>query len=156
MKKLDECKETATGKRFSRKEEGKTFSLQSDLDFHCEIVDIDHCVLKHDSIRRCDWLFLVPKKENQHLKNQKSRAFFVELKGTEINGACEQLFNAIDRTKSQILNFEIEARVVGTRGFQPELKNTEYYRKVKRIIRKDIEFCKAHKGNNFTHIERIE
>ena len=156
MKKLNECKDKKSGTSFARTEKRATFVLQSEKNFYCEVVDIDHCVLEGVKIRRCDWLFLVPKKENPKLKTKKPKAYYIELKGDAINEACEQLYHAIDKTKSQIPDFEIETRVVGTKGIQPEILNSEYYRKVKRITKKDIEFCKVHKGNDFTHIENIQ
>jgi len=155
MKNLNECKETGNNNRFSRTEKGKTFVLQSDRHFHCDVVDIDGCVLKDLSIKKCDWLFLVPKSVNLGLKSKRSKAYYIELKGIDISDVCEQLYNAIDKTKRQIPDFEIEARVVGPKGIQPEIFNSRYYRKVKRIIKKDIQFCKVHKGNNFTHVEKI-
>jgi hypothetical protein len=158
MKNLNDCKEIKRGKTFSKSEQGKTFVLCSDNEFDCHIVDIDHCVFEtSDAIRRCDLLFLVPvnKKENLHMKNENSKAFYVELKGGDVKSGCEQLFKAIDRTKSQISNFDFNAMVVGTAGWQPEILNNEYYRKVKRLIKKDIQFRKVHKANKFTHTEII-
>jgi len=152
MKNLNDCKETGTGESFSKTEKRKTFVLQSNKKFACEVVDIDDCVLKEEEIRKCDWLFLVPNKDGI---TNKPKAYYVELKGINIDEACEQLYNAIDRTKNQIPNFEIEARVISPKGPQPEITNSTYYRKVRRIIKKDIEFCKVHKGNNFTHVEKI-
>ena len=158
MKHINECKITGDNKRFSKSEEGITFALQSEIEFHCEIVDIEKCVLKDEMIgnmmiKKCDWLFLVPKKENPHLL--KPKAFYVELKGTNISEACEQLYHSIDKTKSQIANYDIEARVIGTKGAQPNIKNSTYYRKVKRLLKKEIEFCKVHIKNNYTHTEFI-
>ena len=158
MRNLNECKESDSNNNFRKSEENKSFVLRSDLNFYCEIVYIEKCVLKDEMIggemiKKCDWLFLVPKKENTHLK--KAFAYYIELKGVNIKDACEQLYNSIDRTKHQISNFEIEARVISTVGKQPEILNNEYYRKVKRIIKKDIKFCKVHKGNKFTHVETI-
>ena len=152
MKQLNDCIDKGSNTHFSRTEKGKTFSLQSDKQFECKIVDVDHCVFKNVDVRRCDWLFLVPKKDTII---KQSKAYYIELKGINIDDACEQLYHAIDRTKSQIPNLEIEARVVSIKGMQPEIMNSGYYKKVRKIIRKDIGFCKVHRQNKFTHIETI-
>ncbi|MCD6012586.1 MAG: hypothetical protein K0Q79_2448 [Flavipsychrobacter sp.] len=156
MKALNECVDNESGNKiiFSKKEKGKTFALKlnSNETFACEVIDVDKCVFKDVEIRRSDWLFLVPNKDKV---TNRAKAFFIELKGNNIDEASEQLYNAIDRMKGQIHNFDIEARVVSPRGPQPAIQNSGYYKKVRKIIKKDIEFCKVHKGNNFTHIENI-
>jgi hypothetical protein len=153
MKAFDECSVSNSGSIFSKSEKNKAFVLQSDVEFVCEIVDIDGCLLKKHEIRKCDWLFLVP---NVDKVIKRPKAYYVELKGINIDDACEQLFNAIDNTKKNIPNYDIEARVVSVKGAQPEILNSENYRKVKRLIKKNIEFCKVHKGNRFTHVETLK
>jgi hypothetical protein len=155
MKSLNSCIDIGSGVdvAFSKNEKGKTFTLKSKSNeaFGCKLIDIDGCVFGDDEIKRSDWLFLVEDRKFV----AKPRAYYVELKGINIDEASEQLYNAIDRTKSQIPNFDIEARVVSPKGSQPEIINSEYYRKVKRLIKKEIEFCKVHKKNRFTHVEKI-
>lgn len=150
MKVIADCIDGKSGNdtTFSKMEKGITFALSSknNQKFKCNIIDVDKCVFGNEQIRRCDWLFLAP---------DQRKAFYVELKGINIDEASEQIFNAIDRTKVQIAGYEIEARVVSTKGQQPEIIDSGYYRKVKRLIRKEIEFCKVHKKNRFTHIEKI-
>jgi hypothetical protein len=150
MRKITDCIDKKSGKdfSFSKSEEGITFTLKSitNQKFNCNIVSIDECVFGDEQIRRCDWLFLVA---------DMRKAYYVELKGINIDEACEQLYNAIDRTKTQIPNFDIQAKVISTKGQQPEILNSKYYRKVKRLIKKDIEFKKVVKAKGFTHIETI-
>ena len=151
MKKLHECQTDENSINCSRSESGITFTLSADKKFICGVIDIDGCVLKEEEIRKCDWLFLV----NDKNVRPKPVAYFIELKRGNIHEASEQIYNAIDRTKSQLANYEIEARVVSAKGIQPEIKNSGYYKKVRKIIKKDIEFCPVHKGNKFTHVEKI-
>lgn len=155
MKQLSNCIDIESGNKvsFSKTEKKKTFVLKLlvESEFECRIIDIDKCVFNTEEIKRSDWLFLVS--DRQVVIEPK--AYYVELKGTNIDEAAEQLFNAIDRTKGQIHNYDIEARVVSVRGAQPEIHNSGYCRRVRKLIKKDVGFCKVHKGNNFTHIEKI-
>jgi hypothetical protein len=156
MKKLEDCIESDECKKFFfRQEMGKRFTLQSTNVFSCKIVDIDSCVFKNTTLRRCDYLFLVPKNDINKEYFENSKAYYVELKGINISYACEQLYNAIAKTKQGILNYDIEAKVIAVKGFQPKILNNEYFRKVKKMIKKEIVFHKVHKGNNFNHIELI-
>ena len=125
MKRISECKTPESGvkSKFFVKEMGKTFTLNSKTIFYCEIVLIDKCVFTDSELRRCDYLFLVPSKEMRNERFDESKAFFIELKGDDVRSACEQLFNAIDKTRNDILNYDIEAKVIGTKGFQPDLRN---------------------------------
>ena len=154
---LDKCRVVSKGTSFIRSESGKTIIFASETEFVCQVIDIDNCAFKKEQFRRCDFLFLVPvnKTENTHLVNVKSRAYFVELKGDDIKSACEQLFNTIEKIKTQLLNFELHAIVVGTAAYQPEIEENEYFRKVRKMIKRDIVFRKVHKVNKFTHTEYI-
>jgi hypothetical protein len=153
MKTINECiEDSGCRQRFSRKEESVQFELASEIPFDCKVIRIDGCVFDDHSFRKCDYLFLASRKKAKHITKT---AYYVELKGEDHKVVCEQLYNSIDYTKTQILNFDIRAKVVSTKGFQPNMMNSEYFRKVKRLIRKEIEFEKVHKGNNYTHTEHI-
>lgn len=156
MQPINSCIEESEYKtEFSRREEGKTFTLHFNSPFYCNIVAIDKCVFKNVNLRRCDYLFLVPGKSKTKEINNLPKAYYIELKGDNVKSACEQLFNAIDMTKPQIPEYIIEAKVIGTKGFQPNILNNEYYRKIKRLIKKEITFHKVHKGNNFNYRENL-
>ncbi|HEV2483162.1 MAG TPA: hypothetical protein VGS79_26030 [Puia sp.] len=159
MKSLSSCKIGQTANRFKKTEQGKTFSLElsNNGNFYCEIVDIDKCVFEKVKLKRCDWLFLVPKSSsvNTSLNLPGSKAYYIELKGLALYDAYEQLFNAIENTKHEIPNFDIVAMVISIKGRQPEIENCTAYKRVKQMIRKEIIVCKVHKGNHFTHTEKI-
>ena len=157
MKRIIDCTEKYVGQKVAKTEKGKTIVLQSPDSFSCDIVKIDGCVFEERDGKKCDWLFLFPKMKeiNEKLGIEKPTAFFVELKGTELSQACKQLYYAIDRTKSQIHNYDIKAKVISIKGQQPEIVSSEFYRKTQRLIGRNIEIDKVHKGNSFTHIERI-
>lgn len=151
------AEEKQTKKSFQRAEKGKKFTLNSEVDFYCEVVDIDGCYFVNQNFRRCDYLFFVPSSKNKKTKLNahlaRSLAYFVELKGGDIESACEQLYNAIDRMKRLLPNCNIIAKVIGTKGAHPEIRQNEYYMKVRRLIKGQIEFEKVNKKNGFNHIE---
>lgn len=157
MKLINECiVEDAVQDKFFQKEKGKIFTLAYESKFGCQVIEIDKCCFEGSELRRCDYLFLVDKKtQPKGILFNESKAFYVELKGNNIEDACLQIYNGIDRTKAQISNYTIIAKVIGTKGSQPEIKTGEYFRRVKKLIRRDIEFHKVGKFNSFNHIERI-
>lgn len=157
MKSISDCKIAESGfkNKFTVREAGKTFCINSNKDFYCEVVSIDDCVFEKSDLRRCDYLLVIPAKHEKEEQFKISKGIYIELKGDDIKSACEQLYNAIDKTKTQISNFDIEAKVIGTRDFHPNLQSNEYFRKVKKLIRKEIVFCKVHRANRFTHIDTI-
>jgi esterase/lipase len=144
MKSLADCKILEKGNKIYREEENKSICFENkNYELVCEVVPIENCVLtKADDGKRCDFLFLFDnqKQEYKLLKDKKSLAYYVELKGIELDKACEQLLNSIDKTKDQINNFELNAMVVSSREFNPKYDNNEFYRNVKRLIKKDIQF----------------
>jgi hypothetical protein len=144
MKAISECVTIEVKTRVCREEEGKEVCFQhSDYEIVCEVVPIEKCVFKNVvGGKRCDYLFLFDKKKQHYnyLQNRQSPAYYVELKGIGLAEACEQLLNSIENTEDQIKDFEIYVLVVSSRKFIPKYDNNEYYREVKRIIRKDIQF----------------
>ena len=144
MKTISECKVSETNVRICREEEGKEICFtHAEYEIVCEVVAIEKCVFnKVVGGKRCDYLFLFDKNNQiyNYLQNRSSPAFYVELKGIGLADACEQLLNSIEKTKDQITDFEISALVVSSRDFIPKYDNNEYYRQVKRIIRKNIQF----------------
>lgn len=154
---LEKCRESANDSSFKKKEEGKTFELKSEIPISCDIFGVETCLFKNASFKRCDWLFVVPKNNdrNSKLKIEKQRAYYVELKGENLRDVCEQLYNAIDKTKTSFPNFEFHARIVSSKGIQPEIRTSEFYKKVKRLIHGEVIVGKAHRGNQNTYTEII-
>lgn len=144
MRSIAECTTTEIGVEIYREEEGKYFSLRHlKYEIVCEIIVIDGCVMNsHVDGKRCDFLFLIDRKKQKYnyLPVAYSPAYYVELKGIELVKACEQLLNSIKRTKEQIPDYDLNAIVVSSRAFVPKYDNSEFYREVKRIIRKNIQF----------------
>ena len=144
MRSIADCSNIETGSQIYREEEGKeVFLKHHNFEIVCNVVRVDSCVFRHTvGERSCDYLFLLEKEKQQYnfLNNRGSVAYYVELKGVDLVGACDQLHNSIDKTMAQIDSFEINALVVSTRKFVPRYDNNEFYRAVKRLIRKDIQF----------------
>jgi hypothetical protein len=145
---FNNCEVTEEGTNFCRKEAGKKFCLSSDVKVRCKIVNIDNCFFKDADFKRNDWFFYLD-------ESNCKKAYYIELKGKNIEHACEQLYNGIDHTRINFSNFSLYARVIALRDSVPNLKNNEYYRKVKRQIKSEIIFCKVHKGNNYTYTEKV-
>ncbi len=144
MRSISECSNIETNTRIHREEQRKEIIFEhNEFNVVCNVVGVDSCIFKKTTGERsCDFLFLFDKNKQEYnfLKNKSSLAYYVELKVIDLAGACEQLFNSIDKTQSQIDGFEIYAVVVSTRKFIPQYDNNEFYRLVKRLIRKDIQF----------------
>ncbi len=157
MKSISDCKIAESGfkSKFTVREKGKTFCITSNKDFYCDVISIDNCVFEKSDLRRCDYLLLIPTKHDNVEQFKISKAIYVELKGEDVKSACEQLYNAIDKTKAQLLSFDIEAKVIGTKNFHPNLQSNAYFRKVKKLIKNEIVFHKVHKANRFTYTEII-
>jgi len=144
MRPISDCSNIETSSQIYREEQGKQiFFRHAEFDVVCNVVGVDSCIFKNTvGERSCDYLFLFDRTKQEYifLNNKISLAYYVELKGIDLVGACEQLFNSIDKTKEQIDSFDINALVVSTRQFSPKYDNNEFYRAVKRLIRKDIQF----------------
>ena len=144
MKLLNECFQTEKGNRIFREEEGKQINFVNDMyELVCDVVPIDSCVLTGATDgRRCDFLFLFNKSKQEYsvLNNKKSLAYYVELKGVDLEGACEQLHNSIEKTRDQLEDFELNAMVVSSREYVPKYDNNDWNRNLIRIIKKPIQF----------------
>jgi hypothetical protein len=144
MRQLIECKITEKANKICRDEEGKSICFEhKKYELICDVVSIEKCVLsKASDGRRCDFLFLFDKSKQEYnfLNNKSSLAFYVELKGIDLEDACEQLLNSIEKTIEQLPDYDLNALVVSSREFNPKYDNNEFYRNVKRLIKKNIQF----------------
>lgn len=142
MKLISECLKSEVSSKVCKEEEGKQICFEhGDYEFICDVVPIEKCVFKNvQGGKRCDYLFLFDRNKQQYKFLGSSLAYYVELKGTGLAEACEQLLNSIDLTMSQIIEFDLNALVISSRAFVPKYDNNEYYRAVKRLIRRNIQF----------------
>jgi len=77
-----------------------------------------------DDGAKCDFLLL---------NCNKQHAYFIELKGSDIIHAIEQIDRSIDILKPQLADSKIFARIVLTRVNTNELKNPKYLRLEKKV-----------------------
>lgn len=75
---------------------------------------LDGDIVKHEKC--CDFLVL---------NDSQKRAFFIELKGTSIKDAAQQLESAVIRFKNEIPSYKILLRIVGKNMRTHQLENTE-------------------------------
>jgi len=77
-----------------------------------------------DNGYKCDYLLL---------NCNKVKAFFIEIKGSDLIHAIEQIDRSIDMLKKTISEFSIFARIVLTRVNTTDLKNTKYLKLEKKV-----------------------
>ena len=86
---------------------------------------IDGCLIA-DAGAKCDFLLL---------NCTKNESFFIELKGSDLIRAVEQIDRSIDMLLSSVNDFSINARIVLTRVNTTDLRNTKYLKLEKKIKR---------------------
>lgn len=96
-------------------ENGKAFRLINNSGFEFAHYKVDSCLIKDNNEQKCDHLFVVDKKHE-------GAAYFVELKGTRLADAINQLLNSINILYKSLPEYKIYARIVGKR-VTPNIKS---------------------------------
>jgi len=96
-------------------ENGKTFRLINATPYKLTVFKVDHCLIKDNKEKKCDFLVVVDKKKE-------CLAYFIELKGTGLTEAIHQLLNSIDILYKSLNEHKIFARIVGKR-VTPNIKS---------------------------------
>lgn len=86
---------------------------------------VDGCLIT-DEGAKCDFLLL---------NCSKSESFFIELKGSDLIRAVEQIDRSIDLLLNLIIDFNVNARIVLTRVNTIDLRNIKYLKLEKKIRR---------------------
>jgi hypothetical protein len=94
---------------------------------------------------KCDYLLL---------NCNKSQSFFIELKGSDIIHAIEQIDRSIDLLKDKLAGLSVFARIVVTRVNTPVLKDTRYLRLKKKV--ESLNGNLSYKSKELTDINFIE
>jgi hypothetical protein len=94
---------------------GRIFRLLNNSGFQLTVYEVDPCLIKDNNEQKCDYLFIVDKK-------QECAAYFVELKGTGLTVAINQILNSIDILYKSLHEHKIHARIVGKR-VTPNIKS---------------------------------
>jgi hypothetical protein len=96
-------------------EKGKTFRLINNSRFKFSVYRVDSCLIKDNDQQKCDYLFIVD-------KHRECAAYFVELKGTGLADAINQILNSINILYKSVNEHRIYARIVGKR-VTPNIKS---------------------------------
>lgn len=84
------CREMTSNTTIKVSENKSSFTIENKSELTIEKIKVDGGLIKKDETkRRCDYLFVIHPAEAD--KKKKQRAWYVELKGTDIKGATEQL-----------------------------------------------------------------
>lgn len=141
---LDRCVEFSDERSMpSVSEKGKTFTLdnrESRIGVRC--IKVDDCVFMSIDGKKCDYIFEV---------SNRSRVYFIELKGSDIVKAISQLLETIEKLKIEFVGWNMEAHVVsGGKGKVPaSVKDRREYEHLYRLcngkVRIHHEFRKVEK-----------
>jgi hypothetical protein len=96
-------------------EKGKTFRLISKKDCNLWVYKVDACLIKDGGQKKCDYLILLEGDSIRH-------AYFVELKGTGLRDAINQIDNSVKILIGLVNKYKIFGRIVG-RKVTPNIKS---------------------------------
>lgn len=121
----DTCRDyTGCDREHCCEENGKKYRIYNEDKKDIRVYRVE-CLI--DSGRRCDKLVL---------NCRDSVAYFVELKGTDLDEAVDQLGASIDQLKRRIDGWTIYARVVMSRVKAPAYQNNKY-QKLDKLLREN-------------------
>lgn len=123
-------------------ENGKIYKLNNVSNYDIKKVKVDNCI-PNIGEKRCDYLM--------EIKNI-NKAIFIELKGGDLAHALKQIYNTILYLKQEFKNYQIDARIVGSRDV-PGFINLPFYTKLEREIRNSK--GKIIRGTNNIYTETI-
>lgn len=106
-------------------ENKKIYKLVNASKFKIKKIKIDKC-LPQVGEKRCDYLISIGEKNTK-------KVFFIELKGGRLVDAIKQIHSTIVYLKEEFKDFEMNARIVGSRDV-PGFINNPYYLKLKKVI----------------------
>ncbi len=90
-------------------------------------IKVDDGYIQNETIKKCDYLFL---------NCQDNIALFIELKGSDLFKAINQINTSIDYFIDNLTDFSINARIVLTKVNVPNLENNPKYLKfIKKLKR---------------------
>lgn len=123
-------------------EKGKTFQLDNRKS-KIEIagIKIDGCVFTKEDGKKCDYLFEV---------EDKKKLFFVELKGSDVIQAIEQIKNTITKMKVHYNDWSYAGRVVLGRRVVPDIKDRKEFKALYQEVNQDLKIYHTN-----THIEEV-
>lgn len=124
QEKYPDCTVCSQGKKIAAQENKRKYILNNLSGKQVCNVEIDDCVIKSKEERKCDYLVIICKSdddevEESHISSGEDLCF-VELKGKDLLGAVDQLTQTIEHFKSKITG-KVFARVVLSRVPSPKI-----------------------------------
>ncbi|MFK8281419.1 hypothetical protein [Capnocytophaga cynodegmi] len=95
IKSYPNCCDTKSNKVANEK--GKRFEIQCAKNYYLKI-RVDDCLNADKTTKKCDYLFI----RDYECESDETEFYFVELKGSEIDKAFEQIVNTAQYIKTQI------------------------------------------------------
>lgn len=83
---------------------------------------VDGCLITIEE--RCDYLLI---------NCNQLKSFFIELKGSDLSKAIDQIDSSITRLKPTLINYSVNARIVLTRVNTVDLKSAKFLKFEKRV-----------------------
>ena len=118
-------------------EKGKTFQLDNRNKREVACIKIDDCVFKQADGIKCDYLFEV---------ESKKQLFYVELKGSDIVKAINQIIETLKQTSASYPGWIYDARVVASGKIPSSIAGRKEYEYLRSI-------CKG--GNVKVHQKKL-
>ncbi|MED4271098.1 hypothetical protein P9199_13240 [Geobacillus stearothermophilus] len=106
------------------KEKGREIRFVNKGEKRVALYRVDGCLIQEGV--KCDFLFLVIEGD---------RAFFIELKGSDLKQAVHQIARTIEQLGKWLPGYRFEGRIVTTRVRTPALKST-YLMKLEKMLRR--------------------
>lgn len=118
------CCECSQNQTINAEENKRKYSLQNPHRREVCKIHLDGCVTMETTGKQCDYLFL---------SCDTNLAFFIELKGSDLLQAIDQLDQSIDRHKKSMEGLAINARIVLSRVQTPDIRSPKRLKFEKKI-----------------------
>lgn len=122
------CTECSSNPIITAAEKKSKYTLNNPQRWEVCKISVDGCVIDSNLEYKCDYLFLSCQ--------DTSKAFFVELKGSDLIHAIDQVDKSIDRLLVNLGGYAINARIVLTRVQSPDIRTPKYkkfHQKIKQL-----------------------
>ncbi len=122
------CTFPTTDSRIVVQENRSKFEVLNRNRIEVKKVEVDGCLI-NDGREKCDWIIAV---------DSINKAFFIELKGCDVDKAISQLKSTLEHTKSKYQTFDRSCFAVTTRvpkhGASMRKKSLEFFRQTKTTL----------------------
>lgn len=121
-------------------ENGMRYELKNDNHSCVKKINIDNCLISDPQMPKCDYAVLICNSEI---------CCFVELKGSDIDHACEQIRSTITQLKNIVMKCKkIYARIIPSRYPAPNIRSRS-----KELL---FQICKKYNGDIKIQARRLE